>query len=68
MNLRIWKAQLWLLTKAMIIRLALRITKGLISQRLQTVITRTTYGALTVKNLDIHKKNVGNFTVNPNYI
>ena len=51
-----------------IIRLALLITKGLIGQRLQTVITGITYGALTVKNLDTHKKNVGNFMVSPNYI
>ena len=51
-----------------IIRLALLITKGFIGQRLQTVITGITYGALTVKNLDTHKKNVGNFMVSPNYI
>ena len=63
LNLRIWKTQLWLRTKAMIKRLALLITKGLISQGLQIVITRITYGALTVRNLDIHGKNVGNFMV-----
>ena len=55
--------QLWSLTKVMIRRLALLITKGLIDQRLQTVIILITYGALTVRNLDIHEKNVGNFMV-----
>ena len=63
LNLRIWKAWLWLPTKAMIRRLALLITKGPIGQRLQTVITEITYAALTVRNLDIHGKNVENFMV-----
>ena len=44
-------------------RLSLLITKGLIDQGLQIMIIVITYGALTVRNLDIHKKNVGNFIV-----
>ncbi|RVW16541.1 hypothetical protein CK203_069457 [Vitis vinifera] len=50
-----------MLKNAMIRRLALLITKGPIGQRLQTVITEITYAALTVRNLDIHGKNVENF-------
>ncbi|RVX02941.1 hypothetical protein CK203_023148 [Vitis vinifera] len=64
LNLKIWKARLWLLTKAMIRRLALLIAEGLISQRLQIVIIGITYGALIVRNLNIHGKNVGNFMGN----
>ena len=63
MNPKIWKAQLWLLTKGVIRRLVLLITKRLIDQDLQIVITRITYGALTARSLDIHGRNAGNFMV-----
>ncbi|RVW91351.1 hypothetical protein CK203_035401 [Vitis vinifera] len=58
---KIWKAQLWLLTKGVIRRLVLLITKRLIDQDLQIVITRITYGALTARSLDIHRRNARNF-------
>ncbi|KAL6335499.1 hypothetical protein AAG906_029742 [Vitis piasezkii] len=63
LNPRIWKAQLWLLTKGVIKRLAILITKRLIDQELQTVKKGITYGALTTKSLDIHRRNARNFMV-----
>ena len=65
LNLRIWNARLWLVTKEVIRRLALPITKRLIDQELQTVIIRITYGVLTIRRLDIHRRNVGNFIDKP---
>ena len=44
-------------------RLALIITKGSIGQRLHTVVTRATYGALTGERLNIHERNARNFMV-----
>ena len=55
MNPKIWKAQLWLLTKGVIRRLVLLITKRLIDQDLQIVITRITYGALTARNFMVRQ-------------
>ncbi|KAL6319985.1 hypothetical protein AAG906_037062 [Vitis piasezkii] len=63
LNLKIWKAKLWLLTKGVIRSLTLLITKRLIDQGLQTVTTGITSGAFTAKNLDINGRNVRNFMV-----
>ena len=63
LNPRLWKAQLWLLTKGVIKRLAILITKRLIEQELQTVKKGITYGALTTKSLDIHGRSAKNFMV-----
>ena len=49
-----------LLTREMIRRQAQPITKGLIGQGSQTMITKITYGALIVRKQDIHGSNVGN--------
>ena len=52
-----------MLTRVVIRRLTLLMTEGLISQGLQTMIIGITYGALIVRRLDMHGKNVGNFMV-----